>query len=72
MLGSKSNYQNEFYRESDSMTQKGIPAEEVSSYYYNTEYETYLAEYVGDFTDHLSSIDYAKFHIISPYFTLFL
>ncbi|WP_291570353.1 S8 family peptidase [Clostridium sp. UBA4548] len=71
MLGSKSNYQNEFYRESDSMTQKGIPAEEVSSYYYNREYETYLAEYVGDFTEHLSSIDYAKFHIISPYFTLF-
>lgn len=73
MLGSESESKNKFFRESDSVIiQKGIPAGEVSQYYFGGEYETFLAEYVGDFTDRINSFDYAKFHIINPYFVVLL
>lgn len=72
MLGSDGEFENKYSRESVDITQKGIPAEEVSSYYFNDEYETFLAEYVGDFTDRINSFDYAKFHIINSYFAVLL
>lgn len=72
MLDSNSNFEHIFLRESVNMTTKGIPAEEVAGYYYNDEYETFLAEYVGDISDRINSFDYAKFHIINSFFTVFM
>lgn len=54
----------------DNSKVKGLSPEEAKLFYNNPEYETYFVEYVGDFVERISTVDYAEVFPIKYFFAV--
>lgn len=60
-----------FNRESmENSNVKGLSSEEAKQFYNNPEYETYFVEYVGDFAERISTVDYAEVYPLRYFFAV--